>query len=197
MARKQDQPKKAKTETKDMNRTLLLAAGGVILLIFVLFISGAGGTITGEAKGNQLKPECSDQVDNDGDGYCDYLTTRTRCRDGSIPGDADCASSTDNKEAPDCIPATEVCDGFDNNCNSYIDEGLPITCSSSVNCGTSGWTGSTYCGADGNVYRDYISYQCSFPGTCSSACSSQTTTYLQANCGTNGCLNGQCMNSTG
>lgn len=137
------------------------------------------------------KPQCGDQKDNDGDGYCDYLTRKTKCLDGSIPGDADCASATDNKEATDCEPVPERCDGYDNNCNSQIDEGLPVSCSSSSSCGTSGWTGTTYCGADGNVYKDYISYQCNYPGMCSSSCSSQTTGYVYESC-SNGCENGAC-----
>ncbi len=167
------------------------------LLISIIVLAGAAFMLMGVFSDSDtvgkaiLKPECSDQIDNDGDGYCDYLTRRTRCKDGSIPGDVDCTTSTDNKEAPDCEPVPERCDGYDNNCNSQIDEGLPIACSASSDCGTYGWTGSTYCGADGNVYRDYISYQCSFPGTCSSACSSQTSAVIYQTC-SNGCTNGVC-----
>lgn len=198
MAKKQhhgthkEEPKKEKTT---INRTMLIVIGAAVLLFFALLMSGLDGTITGEAKSSSIKAQCADGLDNDGDGYCDYLTRRTSCRDGSIPGDSDCASATDNKEAPDCIPAAEVCDGYDNNCNSQADEGLYVTCSSASNCGTSSWS-SSYCGSDGDVYRDYTSYQCNFPGTCSSSCASQTNSYLQADCGTRTCFNGQCMNAT-
>lgn len=164
----------------------------VIVLIGAVFMVMGSLNNSSEVVGQAVaKPQCNDQRDNDGDGYCDYLTRKTRCVDGSIPGDLDCASSSDNKESPDCEPVPERCDGYDNNCNNQIDEGLPIACSSSTNCGTSGWAGSPYCGGDGNVYRDYINYQCNFPGTCSSSCSSQTTGYTYQTC-SNGCTNGMC-----
>ncbi len=66
--------------------------------------------------------QCSDRIDNDKDGYCDYSTTGARCTDGSKLGDKDCASKTDNKEASDCVVSTEICDLKDNNCNGLIDE---------------------------------------------------------------------------
>ncbi len=165
----------------------------VIVLIGAVFMVIGSLNESSEVVGQAIaKPQCNDQRDNDGDGRCDYLTRKTRCVDGSIPGDLDCASSSDNKESPDCNPVPERCDGYDNNCNNQIDEGLPIACSSSTNCGTSGWAGSTYCGYDNNVYRDYTTYQCNFPGTCSSSCSSQTTAQIYQKC-TNGCYNGECL----
>ena len=140
--------------------------GGVV---FVLFLSGCGTTITGEAGGT--KPQCSDGKDNDQDGFCDYLTQGTRCRDGSTPGDSACTSKTDNTECT-------------------------IACTSASNCGTDGWTGSPSCGADGNVHRLWISYTCTAPGTCSAKCSSQTTDKVYQQC-SKGCLNGQCLTGDG
>ena len=135
-------------------------------------------------------PVCQD---NDGDGYCDFLTRKTVCINKSvIPGDVDCANKEDNNESPDCEPIPERCDGYDNDCDSLVDEDLPIVCNSTVDCGIPRWTSDYYCGHDGNVYRDSISYQCNFPGTCSSSCSSQTTSQLIEQCSAR-CLNGQCI----
>jgi len=62
--------------------------------------SGKGGGNDGN-KGGKVKPQCNDGIDNDYDGYCDYLTKRTKCIDGSTPGDVDCASKDDDKEGSD------------------------------------------------------------------------------------------------
>lgn len=170
------------------NRTLILVVI-VLFVIGILFISK--NATTGEAV--RQKPECNDKIDNDGDGYCDFLTRKTVCINKSvIPGDVDCANKEDNNESPDCEPIPERCDGYDNDCDSLVDEDLPIVCNSTVDCGIPRWTSDYYCGHDGNVYRDSISYQCNFPGTCSSSCSSQTTSQLIEQCSAR-CLNGQCI----
>ena len=188
---------KQKNSKNSTYLVLILAAVAIFLLGYV-----QSSGITGEAKNPLVKTQCNDGVYNDGYGYCDYLTKSTRCRDGSLPGDADCASKEDNKELPDCEPVPERCDGFDNNCNGQADENLSIACSTAGDCGQSGWTGTPYCGGDGNVHREFTSYACSFPGTCSSSCSSQTVDYVYQWC-SNWCLSGQCLpsgnqtNSTG
>ncbi|MFH1408660.1 MAG: hypothetical protein ABIH34_02025 [Nanoarchaeota archaeon] len=166
-----------------------------VLVIACALALMTGCTITGEAKGGGSgipKPQCSDRMDNDGDGYCDFLTSKTRCIDGSIPGDVDCASADDNQEEADCVPQPEVCDGHDNDCDSQIDENLPIACSSASDCGESGWTGDAYCGEDDNSHRDWITYQCNFPATCSAICTSQVVDYIYDWC-SNGCENGACL----
>ncbi len=94
----------------------------VVLAVAIIGVALYTTNMTGRAVAN--KPQCSDAIDNDGDGRCDYITTK-RCRDGSQVGDAQCSSSSDNKEAPDCT--SEVCDGIDNNCDSQIDNGLGST----------------------------------------------------------------------
>ena len=122
-----------------MKKTITL----VLLIAITLLLAGCGDSnIAGEAGkggGGKIKAQCSDGIDNDNDGYCDFLAKNTRCRDGSEPGDVDCGSKEDNKEEADCIPVAERCDGFDNDCDGEIDEGLPIECSSPSDCGTTGW----------------------------------------------------------
>lgn len=166
-----------------------------ILVIITLILSSCTTTTTGEAKGGikgKEKTECNDQIDNDKDGYCDFLTKDTRCRDGSIPGDLDCASKEDNKEEVDCMPVPERCDGYDNDCDGQADEDLPIECNSAIYCGTPEWTDTPYCGDDENVHRNWITHQCNFPGTCSSKCSSIIIDKTYEYC-TKGCLNGICL----
>ncbi len=101
-----------------------------------------------------------------------------------------------------CKKNPEICDGKDNNCNKLIDENLSIACSSASQCGTSGWTGVSYCGTDGNSHREWTTYMCQFPGTCSSTCISTKEDRIYQYC-TAGCSNGICIasnstsNSTG
>ena len=45
----------------------------------------------------QQGTQCNDGRDNDGDGFCDIITSI--CRDNSIPGDRDCTDSNDNSES--------------------------------------------------------------------------------------------------
>lgn len=52
------------------------------------------GGFVGFSPGN---PQCSDGLDNDADGFCDFGAGAV-CTDGSSPGDADCYSATDDSE---------------------------------------------------------------------------------------------------
>lgn len=96
-----------------------------------------------------------------------------------------------------CKKSPEICDGKDNNCNNQIDENLPVACSTASQCGTSGWSSAPYCGTDGNVHREWTTFMCQFPGTCSSSCVSVKEDRISQTC-TAGCSNGDCIisNST-
>ncbi len=133
----------------------ILAIIAVVVIFLILFLSG---TLTGKAAASVT--QCNDRVDNDGDGKCDYSGNRKGCTDGSVKGDAGCASSSDSTEASciagstncgvgECIrsstcvndqssctpgtPVSEVCgDGKDNDCNGVVDNGcFTNTCADS------------------------------------------------------------------
>ncbi len=109
-----------------MKRTVIIFIS--LFILGLLVIGGNFTSITGGAKGSVIKPQCSDGRDNDKDGYCDYITANTRCPSGVQKGDPDCSSTSDNKEAPDCVPSTEICDNKDNDCDGIVDEGLINQC---------------------------------------------------------------------
>ncbi len=74
-----------------------------------------------------------------------------------------------------------------------IDQQQP-ECSTNSDCGTSGYTGSAYCGNGGDVYQDYITYTCKNAGSSNSYCSNSTTSRMKTNCTANQtCSNGSCV----
>ena len=173
----------------DKNYVLMFVIAAIVGIVLVgLFNSN----ITGHA-GKTVTAQCKDHIDNDGDGYCDFVKKGAYCKDGSILGDKDCVSAEDNKEASDCVPSTEVCDNKDNDCDSFFDESLPVVCSSSSQCGVAGWSGAAFCGGDGNLYRNWVNYPCNNAGQCNSYCSVTNTTYFYQSCSGAGCSNGQCL----
>lgn len=91
-----------------------------------------------------------------------------------------------------CKKNQEICDGKDNNCNNQIDENLPVACSTASQCGTSGWSSTPYCGTDRNVHKEWTTYMCQFPETCSSSCVSVKEDRIYQSC-TSGCSNGACI----
>jgi hypothetical protein len=120
---------------------------------------GNKGNKNGRGGGSASAPAaCSDHIDNDGDGYCDYAWKKGYCSDGSLLGDPKCASKDDTGEA--CSPSTEVCDGVDNNCDGQVDENGV--------CGTI----SYYCDGDQDGYLSAtVSDTCSSLGCVPAGCS--------------------------
>ncbi len=110
------------------NPTGLLRAGRVLGVVLLLIgvaapapaASKKAPTERGPTK-NVNSAACSDHLDNDGDGLCDFAWRNAYCLDGSQAGDPDCSSKNDDTES--CVPVEEVCDGLDNDCDKLVDEG--------------------------------------------------------------------------
>ncbi|MBS3081065.1 hypothetical protein J4221_06340 [Candidatus Pacearchaeota archaeon] len=165
--------KRGKVNTNKINNTLIIIGIISLLIIFLGYSSITGkGVFSFKGKGGPSS-QCNDHLDNDGDGKCDFLWNKAYCTDGSIPGDSDCISKDDNDERGSCVPV----------------------CNNNTDCGTNSYTGDSYCGNDGNVYRDYISYTCENAGKCTSNCNQLTSSLLWENCNGNGCSNGVCLSN--
>lgn len=163
-----------------LNKEKIYVLSVILFLATTLVISGCTSSLTGEAKGGvkgggKKEVQCNDHIDNDGDGKCDFLWRKAFCNDGSIPGDPGCISKDDNDESSDCIPA----------------------CNTNGDCGTNGYVGNPYCGADGNVYRDYKTYVCENAGKCSAVCNNHLDGLLWQYCTGYGCTAGQCNDPPG
>ena len=84
-------------------------------------------------------------------------------------------------------PSMRVCQKLQGNCVETTEN---ITCHANSDCGTDGYVGNYFC-KDGNVYRYYISHNCTNPGTINSACSSYNESVLIDACGVNEtCIDG-------
>ena len=151
----------------------------LLSIVVVILASFTVTTIPGKGIFNRIREtssrytsneyECGDCIDNDGGELIDYKINRR----WKVTGDPDCASLTDNTEAP-CYPK----------------------CYSNSDCGTNRYIEEPYRGQDGTLYRDYRTYTCYNPGECIADCDNQINTYLWENCGEFGCCYGQCLNTT-
>ncbi len=165
----------AKIKKRQLDSKALVIVVVVSILVLLIFYDGVTGKAWFRGGKGQKIYQCNDQVDNDGDGKCDFLWKNAYCTDGSVPGDPGCISKDDNDESSDCVPV----------CNANSD------------CGTNGYIGEPYCGADGNVYKDYATYACENAGKCSAVCNERIDSYLWQNCLGYGCSNGLCNQPPG
>ena len=68
-----------------------------------------------------------------------------------------------------------------------------VACARNASCGLDHYS-KTYCTTSGHAVRDYIVYACLNPGTYSSRCVKERTTYLVDYCGYNeACMQGECV----
>jgi len=124
-----------------------------------------------------------------GDAFCQngdvYKQYKTYTCNNPGTASSSCSNSTSNKLFTDCS-SNQICSG-----GACVNQ--TITCSSSSDCGTSGYIGDAFC-SGGDVYKTYKTYTCSNPGTSASACSSSTQDKLITNClSTQTCSNGSCQ----
>lgn len=68
----------------------------------------------------------------------------------------------------------------------------PIKCFVNSDCGIDGFVGNLFCGAGGDVYRNFTTFTCNFPGTSNSSCSNNTSPVLNQTCDL-GCVGGECV----
>lgn len=74
---------------------------GKLILVFCLLFAAV--SIMYIAQG-AVNTECSDHIDNDGDGFCDYKKGAAFCSDGSILKDTKCSSRNDDSELGNVNP---------------------------------------------------------------------------------------------
>lgn len=82
-------------------------------------------------------------------------------------------------------------DAIDRDRGWYDSEYVKQKCNSDGDCGTDSYIGDYYC-KNGDVYRKYEEYECHYPGTCNSYCTSQTKEVLIDDCASSEvCIAGQ------
>jgi len=118
-----------------MTMPIVIAIVAVAVLIMVSSPSGfaakGGQGGKGGGKGGP-KAQCSDGLDNDGDGFCDFAWKKAKCRDGALIGDNGCLSKDDNDES---------------NCGDGVCEGVESCSSCAPDCGLCEYCGDGTCNA--------------------------------------------------
>lgn len=132
----------------------------IAVIVVVLLIVLLRGVLTGNAA---AVTQCSDRIDNDKDGKCDYSGSRRGCTDGSVKGDTGCSSTSDTTEAS-CVAGSTTCGvGECLRSSTCVNDqvsctpGNPSTCTSlGKTCGN--W--SDGCGSYLNCGTCQSGYQC-------------------------------------
>ena len=119
------------------NKTYPAASIFVVLLLMTAAITGCGKNNNSGLDGG-CGPEVCDGKDNDCDGDTDEDDLRNplrrKCQTQCGEGYEECVGGT-YKYCTAPTPSTEVCDGFDNNCDSHTDEGCNCVHGTTEPCG--------------------------------------------------------------
>lgn len=83
-------------------------------------------------------------------------------------GGVDCGGSS-CPPCPTCLDGLLNQDEFDVDCGGVCPR-CDSACFNDTDCGRFHYDTATYCGKDGHVYRDFITYKCERPGTISASC---------------------------
>ena len=116
--------------------------------------------------------DCNDLIETCFDGVCHTIT----CFDDTGCDDSD-ALTYDS-----CVNPGEVYSFCDN---------IDIECNVAADCGVDDFVGTGTCGAGDDVFKDYITWTCNFPGTILSSCFDSTASQLFQPCADD-CLGGVC-----
>jgi len=128
-------------------------------------------------------------LDTCGDGTCSGGETCSTCSaDCGTCGGGGGSSSHYECGSQKCIFVSG--DGADQ-CSS--DPDCDIACTTGLDCGTNGYSGSLFC-QNNNVYQNYLTYTCNSPGTIASSCTTLPDPQLKTTCSLQQlCIGGSCV----